>query len=81
MGWRLVRALVRARLCEEAKRWVRHVPAGDEHDSARESLVVALAEAGDVSAALNWARPLSEYPEAAVLPWSPGSPRTEPAPS
>ncbi|MDQ0750706.1 tetratricopeptide (TPR) repeat protein [Streptomyces africanus] len=66
VGWRLVRALVRARLCEEARWWVRQVPPGDEHDSVREALVVALAEAGDVSAALNWARPLGEHPEAAV---------------
>ncbi|MEU3849803.1 hypothetical protein [Streptomyces sp. NPDC029554] len=72
-GGRLIHALVRAGLREEARWWVRRVPPGEEHDSLREALVVALAEAGAVPAALNWARPLAEHP-AAALALVPGVP-------
>ncbi|MBT2675668.1 hypothetical protein J7E95_33725, partial [Streptomyces sp. ISL-14] len=60
--WRLVRALVRAGLHDEAKWFVRRrLPPGDTQDSARETLAAALAEAGDTAAALNWIRPLEHY--------------------
>ncbi|MFJ2767360.1 hypothetical protein [Streptomyces sp. NPDC087300] len=57
VGWRLVRALVRSGLHDRAKWFVRHIPQGDAQDSARESLVEALVEAGETADALNWARP------------------------
>jgi tetratricopeptide (TPR) repeat protein len=65
-GWRIVRALVRAGLHDEAKWFVRSIPPGDAHETARRGLAQAFAEAGETTAALNWIRPLDDYVEVAV---------------
>jgi tetratricopeptide (TPR) repeat protein len=66
-AWRLVGALARAGFLDEAKWFVRRrLPPGEPQHSPREELSAALAESGQVTAALNWIRPLEEWPEAAV---------------
>jgi hypothetical protein len=66
-AWRLVGALARAGFLDEAKWFVRRrLPPGEPQHGPREELSIALAEAGQVTAALNWIRPLEHWPEAAV---------------
>ncbi|ELS55629.1 hypothetical protein [Streptomyces viridochromogenes] len=66
VGWRMVRALLRAGLRERAAWFVRRLPPGDAHASARDALAQCLAEQGEPAAALNWARPLL-YDDGALL--------------